>query len=49
MVIDECTTFMLGATQTLSLLIYNALYYFTKLKDIREKAMTEIKKVILGD
>jgi cytochrome P450 len=43
MMIDECITFMLAATQTTTLLITNALYFITKDSDVIKKIINELK------
>lgn len=46
MMIDECITFVGAATQTTTLLITNAMYYFITNKDKLEKARAEIKSIL---
>jgi len=49
MIVDECVTFMLASTQTTTFLIYNTLYYFTKMPEIRERARGEIRTLFNKD
>ena len=46
MVTDECITFLGAATQTTTLMITNAMYYFITNRDILEKARSEIKNIL---
>lgn len=46
MIIDQCITFITAGTQTTTVLISNALYYFTLNRDKLDLARNEITKVL---
>ena len=48
MMIDECATFMIAATQTTTILVYNALYFFTAFPEVRSKILEESKQHLNG-
>lgn len=42
MIIDECMTFMFASTQTVTILITNALFFFTMKTNIRDRVRKEL-------
>lgn len=49
MMIDECMTFIVAATQTTSVMIANTLYYITRDLRVRKNVIDEVKKFITKD
>jgi len=45
LIIDECATFMVAATQTTTTLIYTVIYYLTVNPSIKEKVVNEIRSI----
>lgn len=46
LIVDECITFMLAATQTTTLVLTNALYYIARHADKRAVLRSEMRKYI---
>jgi len=49
MLIDECCTFMIAATQTTTTAVGNIMFFLTRHKEIRKKAQDDIATLIDGD